>query len=140
MTKKKKKGQKRHLLVNNLFNIFCNVKMVFNIYYRSKVLQVLRKNLDFFKVGTFEILYLYLSCYKTICCCSQTGPQKNQDCDPPSTVSLLLKECRLKKILCQLSLFCSNVKNVKYFKAFLTISGRFFWKLPDAGLCVRYLY
>lgn len=73
---KKKEDIKRHLLVNNLFNIFCNVKMVFNIYYRSKVLQVLRKNPDFFKVGTFEILYLYLSCYKTICCCSQTGPER----------------------------------------------------------------
>lgn len=46
---KKKKDEKRHLLVNNLFNIFCNVKMVFNIYYRSKVLQVLRTNPDFFK-------------------------------------------------------------------------------------------
>lgn len=72
----KKKGQKKTLLVNNLFNIFCNVKMVFNIYYRSKVLQILRKNPDFLKIGIFEILYLYLSCYKTICCCSQTGPER----------------------------------------------------------------
>lgn len=64
--KKKKKDKKRHLLVNNLFNIFRNVKMVFNIYYRSKVLQVWRKNPDFFKVGTFEILYLYLPCCKTV--------------------------------------------------------------------------
>lgn len=50
--------------------------MGFNIYYGSKVLEVLKKNPEFFKVSSFEILYLYLSCYKTVCCYSQTGPER----------------------------------------------------------------
>lgn len=44
----KKKDKKWHLLVNNLFNIFCNVKMVFNIYYQKQGTAGIEKKSRFF--------------------------------------------------------------------------------------------
>lgn len=51
---------KRNILVNNLFNIFCNEKDIGFYYLLQTWYWSYCKNPDFFKVGSFEILYFML--------------------------------------------------------------------------------
>lgn len=48
---------KRNILVNNLFNIFCNEKDIAFYYLLQTWYWSYCKNPDFFKVGSFEILF-----------------------------------------------------------------------------------